>query len=179
MKKMKIGLIAGALLVSTNLLAASAGDQYAGIQYTSLDLSDSSGDSVSPAAIIGRYGAYINENFSVEGRLGIGAGDDTVDIGAPFDVSVELDTLYGVYGVGHMPINASSSVYGVFGFTQAEATASGGGLSDTVDDSGMSYGVGADIGISDTIALNLEFMQYMNKSDFDLTGISAGVTFSF
>ena len=178
MKKMKIGIIAGALLVSTNLLAASEGDQYAGIQYTNLDLSDSSGDSVSPSAIVGRFGVYINESVSVEGRLGIGAGDDTIDAG-PFDIAIELDTLYGVYGVGHMPINESASVYGVIGFTQAEATASAMGFSESFDDSGLSYGIGADIGISDTVALNLEFMQYMSKSDFDLTGVSAGVTFSF
>ena len=39
--------------------------------------------------------------------------------------------------------------------------------------------VGADFDISDNVILNLEYMQYLNRSNYDLSAIALGVTFSF
>ena len=38
---------------------------------------------------------------------------------------------------------------------------------------------GIDIGISNNVALNLEYMQYTDKSDFDVSALAAGVKFGF
>ena len=42
-----------------------------------------------------------------------------------------------------------------------------------------SYGIGADIGIGNNVALNIEYMRYLDKSDYDLDAVAVGAVFSF
>ena len=186
MKKHLTPVIAVALAVSPTVLMAnpmSQGDSYAGITYSQLTYDEDgiSGDA-NPTALIGRLGYFVANQIAIEGRLGIGLSDDTVRIdgfGQALDVDLELDRLLGFYAVGHLPVGDAASIYGLFGFTDAKATASANGLSESDTDSGLSYGFGAEFNTSEQIGLNIEYTQYLDESGYDLSAISAGVKLHF
>jgi len=176
---LKATMLAIVCATSASVVADNTGKTYFGAQYAIGSYNEDGFEEVNPTALVGRFGKFFNDNFALEGRLGIGLQDDSIDI-LGTDVSLEIDTLFGVYGVGHFNLNETSSVYGLIGFTRAEATVSAPGFtSESDDESGLSFGVGADIGIGNNVALNIEYTQYLNKSDFDFSAIGLGAVFSF
>ena len=185
MNKIVTLCIAAAVALSTNsVFAGTAGTKYAGVQYAIATYSeDGFSEELNPTALVGLLGANISDNFSIEGRLGLGLQDDTVNVAGIADVSLEIDSLIGVYGVGHINLNESSSVYGLLGLSRVEGTVSLPDFpefgSESDDDTGLSYGIGADIGIGNNVALNIEYVQYLNKSDFDISAFAFGVKFGF
>lgn len=126
-------------------------------------------------AIIGKLGYCVHKNFAIEGRLGIGLKDDENEVYG-YDVSLELDNLFGFYGKGILDINDKIQCYGLIGFTRAEGTVEASGYSDSDDDTDLSFGIGIDFGVSSQIYIGLEYMSYLSKSDFDLNAIAVGVT---
>jgi hypothetical protein len=98
-----------------------------------------------------------------------------VDVG-PFDVEVEIEVNYlvGIYGVLHSDTEAKATFYGLIGVTQGELEASAFGESFDEDDTGLSYGVGVNIGY-----FNLEYMSYLDEDDYSVTAISAGFVTEF
>lgn len=183
-----IGLVVSLGSMSGNAFAGQTEGAYAGIQYSSLDFSfEDISEDFSPTGLIGRAGSNINQYISIEGRLGFGLSDDTVtatDGVTTASASIELDTLIGLYGVGHVPLGKSSSIYALVGFTRVDATASAsatnfGSASVSDDESDLSYGIGADIGIMYNLWVNVEYVQYLDKSDFDVSAIAVGLTFGF
>lgn len=187
-KKVSINVLAATLLITSNVFADQRSSTYGGIQFASFDYSinDASGD-FSPTGLIGRLGKDINENFSLEGRFGIGLSDDAITASDGFinaSVSIEIDTLLGAYGLAHARINESSSIYALIGFTKIDTTFAAsisgfGSTSLSEDDSGLSFGVGAEIGLSRNVALNIEYVQYLNESEYDINVLSAGAKFGF
>lgn len=181
MKKV-ISNIAILTILGTASMIASAdnsGGTYVGGQYGLGSYNEEGFDEVNPTAIIGRFGKYLDDNFSIEGRYGIGLQDDSVNVFG-IDASLKIDTLFGVYGIWSLDIKETSSVYGLVGYSRAEGTISAAGFgSASSDDSGVSYGVGANIGVTDGVKLNIEYTQYLNKSDFDFSAIGLGAIFSF
>ena len=183
-----IGLAVSLGSLSGNAFAGLTPGAYAGIQYASTDFTlDGIPEDFSPTALIGRAGSNLNQYFSIEGRLGLGLSDDTVtvtDVTTTESRTIELDTLIGAYGVGRLPLGKSSSVYALVGLTRVDATlsaslAGGGSGSESDDESDLSYGVGADIGILYNLWINVEYVQYLDKSDLEVSAIALGLRFGF
>ena len=181
-----LGVYLGSM--SGNAFAGLTPGAYAGIQYGRTDFSfESIPQEISPTALLGRVGSNFNQYVSIEGRLGLGLSDDTVTItegAVTSPVSIDLDMLIGLYGVGRLPLGKSSSLYALAGVTQVDATASGpvtgsgpGSLRD--DQSDFSHGIGADIGILYNLWVNAEYVQYLDKSDIELSAIAVGMKFGF
>lgn len=189
---------AGALLILAGLaadpaLAATAGTSYAGLQYAWLtyDVDVDIGNEhynrdLNPEALVGRVGYFVSDYFSLEARLGKGIADGDTDGPADMTVTTKVDYLYGVYGVGHLPLADRFSLYALAGYTGVETKAEEDflGTSDKVDDSGFSYGVGAQVEVTPTIAGSLEYMSYLNDEsgtgyNYDVTAVSAGLSFRF
>ena len=119
-------------------------------------------------------------NFALEGRFGSGIKSDTQFIQGTGDVDLYIDNFFGAYGIGHINLGKSSSVYGLAGFTYLEASLRNNiGLSESDRDNGLSIGVGADYGIADNITLNIEYISYIVDSDFDLKVLGLGVSFGY
>jgi opacity protein-like surface antigen len=186
--KMMFTLLTGALALAVNSgMAATEGSSYIGVQYGYGDYDEEGiSETFNPTALIGRFGYFFHPNFSVEGRLGFGLQDDTqqfvTSIGTPVDARLDIDHVVGLYGTGHINLTESISFYGVVGASSVEATASLPGFpnaSVSDDESSVSYGVGADVGIGKNIALNVEYMRYLDKSSYDFDMIGLGATFSF
>ena len=175
MKKLLSAFAASILLLP---LAAQASNTYGGIQYAMGSYNQDNFGEVNPTALIARFGSYVNNNVSIEGRLGIGLQDDSVNF-LGTNISIELDALLGVYGAAHASINQNSDVYALIGFSRAEATVSALGYSASSDDTGLSFGVGANLGVGNNVSLNIEYVQYLNKSDFDFSALAFGAVFGF
>ena len=172
---MKIAFVVVALLVgySSSLWAAGQGEKYGGLQYALVTYDEEGLDDVEPTALVGKLGVFVNDNVAIEGRIGFGLQDDTVDIG-PFEVDFEVDSLLGIYGVLYSSMESDTAFYGVLGYTQGELEGSAFGVTVSEDESGLSYGFGVNFG-----AFNLEYMSYLDEDDFEATAISLGFVTRF
>ncbi len=158
-----------AMLFTPALYAANVGSNYGGVQYALVNIDfDGIGD-VDPTAVVGKLGYFLNDNIAIEGRLGFGLQDDDI-----LGVDVDIDSLFGIYGVFHASSSSETTFYGVLGYTDAEAEFSGPGGSAEGDESSFSFGFGANIG-----RLNIEYMSYIDEDDTEATAISIGYVASF
>lgn len=189
-KVMNIKLIgialAGALfLVTKSGVAGTEGEYYFGLQYGAGNYDeDGISETYEPTLLVGRLGRFLTPVLAVEGRLGVGLDDDTHNLPGfgNRDVTLEIDNALGLFGAAHLNLTASSSVYGLLGISRVEATTSlpsFPGLESTTHNSSVSYGLGADIGIGSRWALNIEYMRYLDKEDFNFDVGSVGASFSF
>lgn len=156
--------------------SVQAQEVYYGVSISVIDYAEI-GETATLNAITARLGTNFNENFSGEIRAGFGVGDDTVDFG--IDVDIELDTMYGAYLRGGIPVNDSFFPYVVVGYTRGEVTASVGSESVSNSESDTSFGVGADFTISDNASINFEYMNYLDKNGAEIDGFSIGFTSRF
>ena len=189
MMKNKLSLLLATTLVfvSGTAVAGSTDKNYFGIQYGVAGYDEKGvSETFVPTAVILRLGHSFNSNFSVEARLGTGLDDDTQfvpELGVDgINATLELDTIMAAYGVGHMDLAESISAYGMLGVSRVSATAAGQGFPasrESDSESGFSYGAGVDVDVSDSVALNVEYTQYLNTSDADLGVIAVGAVFEF
>ena len=114
--------------------------------------------------------------LSVEARVGFGAGDDTVGL-----VNAEMDDMYGLYLRGVIPIGMFKP-YVIAGYTSADFSSN----SFSEDDSDISYGLGLDLMLGDSLALNAEYMRLMEfenaigtSADVNVDSLSLGLKWYF
>lgn len=174
---MKKTLIALACLLSASVMAGERGN-YAGLQYGLATYSETGFPDFDPQILIFRFGYKFNKNLSVEGRVGTGISKGTKTV-LSVPLSLEVNSFYGIYAVGTLPINDRVGVYGLVGYTDAELTASSPGVSVSGTDSDISYGVGVDIGATNNVSWNLEYTSYIDESNVALSSISIGANFAF
>ncbi|WP_404415622.1 porin family protein [Vreelandella aquamarina] len=163
-----------ATLVSTPVFATDAGEGYVGGQLSMTTYDEAGLDDVNPTAIIGRLGYFVVDNFAIEGRFGTGIGDDST-----LGVDVEIDSIAGIYGVGHLPLGDVASAYAVAGFSRGEASFSAPGFSNSDDDTDFSYGVGLQAKFAPTLSGHVEYMSYLDKTDYEFTAIGLGLNYHF
>jgi opacity protein-like surface antigen len=180
--------LAGAFALTTyttTALAESNDDStiYAGVQY-GLSTFSIKGvqDDFNTDVILGRFGLR-SDFIALEARLGSGIRSDTkTPAGSLFDYTASIDSLLGLYGVANADFGQSSSVYGLVGVTRLEATirgSSGSAISENEYETGLSIGVGANLGAWEDVSINLEYISYLVDSDFDLDSVGFGVVFGF
>lgn len=180
MKKQLLAL-AAAVAVSP---AAMAQQGYFGADFsfisTELSIEGFSGsEDVDPTALRVKAGANLNENFAIEGVLGLGLQDDELDDSG---VDFGLDTLLAVYAVGIVPLDRSFSVFGKIGFAKVEYEFD---PSYSIDDTGVTFGAGVSVSVNRNAAMTLEYTILPDVED-GATGIQAesdmislGAQFSF
>lgn len=181
-------ILTTALLLFSRLgLTESAGSIYFGIQYAVTDYTDDDySRSFNPELLMARFGGYIIPNVSIEARLGFGVQDDTQfqpEYGVSgLDVSMELESIMGLYATGRVDLTESASVYGVLGVSCVEATAKAPEFpiaTSTNCETGPSYGAGFNVDFAEKISLNIEYMKYLDKSDIGLSAVGIGVVFNY
>jgi len=154
------------------------GRTYGGFQYSMVNYKESGFDKANPSMLVGNLGKNFNKYLSVEGRLGFGISSDTVGYSF-YKLRMEIETLFGLYGLARVDVSQASSIYALIGASQIKAKVSGFGASSSSSESGLSYGVGGDIGITNNITLNIEYTNYLDKSDFTLSAFGLGVKYYF
>lgn len=172
-------IISGAVLAATTLPAAHAADKYIGgglafIEYTEQGISED----LSLNALYGKFGAQFNEYFAGELRLGFGIGDDSVNVGR-ISVDAEITNFVGAYLKAGAPVSDVFYPYAVIGFTRGELEATALGVTTSDSESDLSFGVGADFSVSETVTLSAEYMNYIDKDGGELGGFSLSIGKSF
>ncbi len=174
----KSAITAASLAVaSTSAFADAAGTGYVGGLFSHYEYEETNvSEELNPTGFTVRGGYYFADHFAVEGRLGTGINDDSLS-GLPVDL--ELDQLMGIYAVGNLPINDAFSLYGLLGFSYVEGTVSAPGISASSDDDGFSYGAGVQVKFTPQVAGQLEYVSYLDKSDYEITATSLGISYHF
>jgi opacity protein-like surface antigen len=131
-----------------------------------------------PTALGVRLGNQFSPNLAVEARLGKGITDDTVN-----GVKVEIDTYYGIYAKGILPMTNLFSAYGLLGYSRGEVTRSGPGGSASDWDSDVSYGLGVDFAITKNTTINVEWARMFKGSiagaNYKVNALSLGANYRF
>lgn len=159
------------------LPVAAEDGMYVGVNFVKVDYKESGFPTVSPTAIAFRLGKELTPNFAVEGRFGTGLSDDAVTVSG-VRVAVEVESFYGAYARGILPLGAVS-LYGLLGYTKGEITARAGAVSVSADDSDITLGLGADINLSKNSAINLEIAQLLEGTGYEANSMSVGYKHSF
>jgi len=185
---------------------ANDSENYAGFQYGIVDAESSpAGTALSfePTALVGRMGSFINDYLALEARVGFGFSDDKVTMSS-LDATAEneiidqygldVENLFGFYLLGNLAVANTIDLYGVIGITSLDVgtttdqTIINIATSDELvaftktgsrTENGLSYGLGASVGITEKSAVNLEYMSYIDKSDFTFNSINIGFLFNF
>lgn len=176
MKKTAVALLA--IMASTPTLADTAGESYLGGQFSQITYDEDGFSDAEPTAIIGRLGYFFADHFAIETRLGFGLADDSISVPGG-EIDLEVDSMIGFYGLGNLPVTDVFSVYALAGLTRGELTASANGYSFTADDSGFSYGAGVQARFNKSVSAHLEYMSYLDESDYSVSGLAIGMNVHF
>lgn len=163
MKLLAISAAAAAMALMAAPASAQTWDTgrvYGGLGYTHYDL-----ESAEVGAATGRVGYRFHPNFAVEGEGAIGVDDDE---------GAELDSAYGVYGVGILPVTSNFDVFARAGYQSIEATRPG----PDIDDDGLGYGVGANYRLSERVGVRADYTRLQGEDD-DTDAISLGASLNF
>lgn len=157
---------------------------YIGLNYSQYELDfDATSNTLKPTGVTLRAGVELNDMFGLEARVGTGIEDDTRSSGLG-SVEFELDRIYGGYAKLSVPVLEMLRPYAIGGYSNVRgrtSVRSGGVLlardTDTVD--GGSYGVGVDASLAGALGLNVEYMRYLDKDNYELNAISVGIRSAF
>ena len=164
---MALGAIATLALITTPVKAQDR--YYLGVDLHAWHVSPDRGSSWRDIGIRGRFGGRLAENFALEAHLATGGSDR--ENGVP----LELDHLAGVFLRGDIPVTRYTSLYGLAGFSQVKLTVDGSSDSD----SSISFGFGVDHQVTGNTHVSLDWIRYVNETDYDYSALSVGARWSF
>jgi outer membrane immunogenic protein len=172
MKAKHVLLGCALVALSANALAADkTGRGYVGVGYSMFTVSPQFLPDFDLSSLGIRGGYYFNKYFSVEGRIGFGVGDDTQNIPGFGDITLEMDTMFGVYAVGHIPLTDRFQLYGLAGLTSADSTFKSPGFPDESEsETDLSFGVGAEFDMTKNWSLAVEYTSYFRDAEIDDSG---------
>ncbi len=170
LKKANVLILAGVLAVAGLALfliapKAQAEGGYVGVSGGYIDTD------ITNHMAVNLHGGYnFNDFLSMEGRVLVNSSEEGYH-----GASVEIDSLYGVYILGTIPVSDDLSVYAVFGHSRGEATASYMGYSETASDNSSSVGFGVKFDIVEAWSVRVEHTKLFD--DMDMT--QATLTLNF
>ena len=173
MKKIITTIVVSLFALSTNSMAEGL---KVGFDYLKLNSEIAEVD-FDTSAIQIRLSNGITPNFDVEGVFALGIDDDTYTDFDPFlgnfSVTGELGNMFGVFAKIHSDPNSGFQVFGRLGLARVEYgididTQNLGSASESYDDMGIAFGVGASFNFSETSAFVVE---YSKLPDVDFEGI--------
>jgi len=155
--------------------AAHAQGGYWGLGASSVRAEDEVGDSIRPTNLYAHVGYDFNEHFGVEGQSSFTLLDDSFD-GVDWSTSI-----VGIYAKGAAPVSEKVSLYVLGGFSSVEVSADLGFGTASDDESGPSYGVGADFAVSQNLEVFVRYMNYLEEDGLftEVTAVNVGVGWSF
>lgn len=164
--------IPGILAIS---VSAHAEGGYWGVGLSAMQVEDEVGDSIEPTNVYGHVGYDFNEHFGVEGQGSFTLIDDSLG-GVDWFTSV-----VGVYVKGAVPVSDRVKLYVLGGFSSVEIIGDFGFGTFSDDESGTSYGVGADFTLNDDMDVFVRYMNYLEEDGLfsEVTGLNIGVGWSF
>ncbi len=132
------------------------------LQYVGLDIDDGADEYSTPALMLS-LGTRFNSIFAIEGRVGIGVGDDSINSAGEEIATLEIDSYYGVFVRLGVPKMGWFYPYIIAGYGIMDiGTDIGDGIDADVSISGSSVatGIGINFNFSDSFSGNIEYMNY-------------------
>lgn len=171
-----------AILASCASFAQAETGLYGGASVLLGSYEENGVESVDLNFIQAQVGNRFNENWAIEGRVGLGIGDDSVTTDG-VKIELEGEYLVSVFAKGILPINPSFELYALAGLTYSsiEANASFLGNSAKVSDSGsdVSFGLGASFDATESVSLFAEYSSIYDKDDTEFNGFTLGINSRF
>ncbi|MDH3714272.1 MAG: porin family protein [Gammaproteobacteria bacterium] len=140
------------------------------------------GNSFTMQGLMLRAAYEFSPAFSVEGHLGTTEEDTSTTFGGTVPVSLRINVLGGVfakYSWIYSQKQGWARFYGLLGMSFVDVQAEGQGITANDSDSGVSYGVGLDLFGSDRTAIVLEWVRYLEKSNYTIDTPMVGVVRRF
>ena len=187
MKKFAVLAMGAGLLVSSEVMAEG---MYFEVDYLKLDMAWSTpsavGDFVggsiegidaSPPAIGIKIGSQFNKNLALEAMFGFGTSDDDFLSASDVSFTGEFNSVIGVNALGTIPVADNFKIYGKIGFAQVDVdlgfNASGLSQSYSSDDTGILFGAGFVIDVTEKSAFALEYIK-LPDVNVDVLGTDFG-----
>lgn len=120
-------------------------------------------------AVTGRFGYHFSEEFSTEIRYSKSLKVTHVNGNA-----VELDHVYGAYAKVNLLTDIDFTPYAIVGYSQGRLSTSA-----SVEEEGVSYGIGVDFCQDHPVCMNAEYMAYLDEDIIEYSAISLGLRFNF
>ncbi|MCP1676336.1 hypothetical protein J2T57_003497 [Natronocella acetinitrilica] len=149
--------------------AQSQGNLYLGVDLHGWSFSPDRGSNWRDFGVRGKFGGRIAENFAIEAHAATGGSDRSNG------ATLELDYLMGLFVRGDIPITRYTSLYGLVGFSELKYTLA----NDSDRDSSVSFGFGGDFQVSNNTSLNIDWIRYINETDYDYSALSLGARWRF
>ena len=161
-------------------IAATDGSPYLGMQYAITDVIPGNvSDEFNPTTLVALGGKSLYRNFAVEGRFAIPLKDDTKSVSGT-ETSVGLFSIAGLYGVGQVKLGNRLGLYALAGLSYVKYDIKTPRSTNSISDTGVSYGLGADIGTGyGDLAFNIEYMVYLDKSGIEVNALALGFKLVF
>lgn len=168
-------LAASALLACEAMAAQPIPGIYIGVGLLDANVEfDGTSSDAEPTALFARGGYQFNDYLAAEARLGTGIDEDEIR-----GVEIDIDNFLGIYAKVGMPTTVGFYPYVIAGFTSTEVEASYRGSSETEDETDVSLGLGVEYQFDRNFSLGLEYMQYVDGDDYELSGLSIGGNYKF
>jgi hypothetical protein len=156
-------LAASAVFCAAALVPVAAQAQssmFAPIQpYGTIGYAGADTDDANVGAIQGRLGARFGSYLGLEGELGVGVKDDTVDVGGT-PVDIKLRHQEAIYGVGFVPLTPHFDILGRVGYGHSSIRAESGGISVTDGEDSWNYGAGAQYTFDDRNGVRVDYTRH-------------------
>ena len=164
--------------VSPALAQEKIGEGYMGFSVGAIDVDVDGTSGATPTTAIAHFGNNLTDYLGFEFRIGTGITDEDISAnGTTGDVS--LNSLYGAYGVGRIPLADGFSLYGLAGFTHGEVKFLGAGGTAEESEGDTSYGIGARVSPTDRFSVFIEYAQYLDGTSYDVSGGSIGGIYQY
>ncbi len=173
---MRTFLITLVLLVSPTLAAASSG--YASLSYVFASVEPKDADSSADVnAVQFSFGSWLNPDstFGVEGRIGLGFGEDSARFPDADNRDVEINRYFGGYARAQFPDTLPVRPYGLLGVTRVETTERLPDRSRSENYNDFSLGFGFDVTLDHNIYANLEFLRAVDRGTRQISFLSLGL----
>ena len=172
-----ISLLIAATAATSNTHARGHGHNhsYIGVNYSFLEQPIANADDAKLNTASLRVGTFFDRSFSGEIRVGTGIGDDTV--GGVADV--EIDHLIGAYLRSGVLTSGSVYPYLVAGVTQGKVTSKIAGVKSSNSETDLSFGIGIDYTVKNSVSFNAEYINYISKNSVDISGFTLGIAKKF
>lgn len=176
-KMTRVSILVASVMVSTAAIAGGTTSPgfYVGGGYSDTEIDiDGLGSDADVGVLFARGGYQLNQNIAFEARLGLITEDDKVN-----GVNVDIDDIYGLYLKAGLPTKVGLYPYVLLGMTHAKVETKWRGFSDSDSGSDISYGFGADYWFNSQVSAGLEFTNYYDKSEAEVSGVTLGLNFKF
>jgi opacity protein-like surface antigen len=160
-------LLAGALFAPPSLAAtdySAAGTAYLGGSIGNFTYKTGDQEKLSPKIGEFRVGVLINPYIAIEGRVGTGLSTEFTALLGGYDL--QIDSLYGAYLKGNIPLSSSASLYALAGYSAIKFRRNFRFNSDeSVSDDSASFAGGLEVNLRRNLKLNLEWGRFIRVNN--------------